>query len=444
LLKREVPMDDAYDVVVAGGGPGGCGAAICAAREGARVLLLEATGSLGGMGTSALVANWSALCTGERTVLGGIMREIIDTMHQRGNLPPQVTPDSWLKHFPGGTGFDPEGLKRLLDDLCIDAGVEIRFFTRMIDAEVDRDEKRIDGVIAQNVEGYRFIPAKAFVDATGDAFLADLCGAECREAGRDTRHIMPPTLCAVQTSIDWDAFAFEEHQSAVMKAIEDGFFSQPDRHVPGIFRTGKQRAIMNAGHLFKTNALNCRSLSDAMIRGRKLATEYSEFYRRYLPDACKDMEMGATGSLLGVRESRRIVGEYELNYEDFKARRHFDDDIAIYMKQVDIHVYDCTEEEYERYYEEFSEKDTLGFGESYGLPYRMIVPKGWQNLWVAGRCNSSDIKVNGAMRDQPACYMLGQAAGTAAAQAINTGQTAVNLDTTRLVKTLRSRGAELM
>src|SRR5204862_5028799 len=102
----------------------------------------------------------------------------------------------------------------------------------------------------------------------------------------------------------------------VFQAIKDGFFSQPDRHVPGLFRWGAGTAIMNAGHLFGTNAVNCRSLSDAMIRGRRLAHEYTQFYRKYMK-GCENMELIATGSLLGVRESRRIVGEYEINYDDF-------------------------------------------------------------------------------------------------------------------------------
>jgi hypothetical protein len=151
----------------------------------------------------------------------------------------------------------------------------------------------------------------------------------------------------------------------------------------------------------------------------------------------------ATGALLGVRESRRIVGEYELNYEDFRARRHFPDQIAVYRKRVDIHVYDLSEEEYERYYEEFNELDVLQPGESYGIPYGVLVPQGWSNLWVAGRCVSSDLKVNGAIRDQPACVMMGQAAGTAAVQSLQTGQPANDLDTARLVLTLREAGAYL-
>jgi hypothetical protein len=179
-----------------------------------------------------------------------------------------------------------------------------------------------------------------------------------------------------------------------------------------------------------------------MMHGRQLAQEYAAFYRKYMA-GCENMQVQATGTLMGVRESRRILGEYEMNYDDFKARRKFSDQIALYCKAIDIHVYDLSPEEYQRYYEEFNQADRLKKGESYGIPYGVLVPKGWANLWAAGRCVSTDIKVNGAIRDQPACYMLGQAAGTAAAQSVRTGQPAYDLDTQQLVLTLRKAGAYL-
>jgi hypothetical protein len=155
------------------------------------------------------------------------------------------------------------------------------------------------------------------------------------------------------------------------------------------------------------------------------------------------MLVTSTGPLMGVRESRRIVGEYELNYEDFKARRHFPDQIAICSKAIDIHVYDLSPEEYQRYHEEFTQKDRLKRGESFGIPYGVLVPQGWTNLWVAGRCVSCDVKVHGAIRDQPTCSLMGQAVGTAVVQAIRTGQPANDLDTRELVETLRKNGAWL-
>jgi hypothetical protein len=439
-FTRRIPAEQPYDVIVAGGGPGGSAAAICAARLGARVLLVEGTGCLGGMGTSGLVSAWSDLGDGSRMIVGGIMDELLGQLQQRGGFKPGADPAEYRKRLHSGIGFAPEVLKRILDDLCRQAGVEVRFFTRVIDVEVEG--RTVRGVVLNNVEGHRFVPARAFIDATGDAVLADLCGAPSRRAGRDTPGIMPPTLCATVAGVDWEHFNYEHSQRMVFKGIADGCFSQNDRHVPGLFRGGRTTGIMNAGHLFGMDALNCRSLSDGMMRGRELAEEYIRFFRAYQP-GCEQMEFTSTGSLLGVRESRRIVGEYEVDYADFQARRTFPDQICVYNKSVDIHVYDCSDAEWERYHKEFNKADRPAAGEVYGLPYGILVPRGWSNLWVAGRCNSSDVKVHGAIRDQPACFMMGQAAGTAAVQAIRSGQTACDLDTAALVTTLRGAGAYL-
>ena len=441
-LTREIPVEEGYDLVVAGGGPAGAAAAICAGRLGAKVLLVEATGCLGGMGTNAYVSNWFSLFDGERIVIGGLIREVIEKLCRSGQVAAHA-----LACFQRGrpidpVGFNPEALKIVLDQLCQEAGVEVRFFTRVIDADADRQQGRVHGLITASVEGYRYLRAATFIDGTGDATLADLCGASARAAGRDTHDIMPPTLCAMLADIDYGRLKGSQQQAMVEKAIAEKFFTQADRHVPGLFPSGPNTATMNAGHLFHTDALKTRSLSSAMVLGRQLAQEYARFYRKYLP-GCENMQVAATGNLLGVRESRRIVGEYELNYADFRARRHFPDQIAINCKGVDIHVYDLSAEQYRRYHEEFTKVDRLKKGENYGIPYGVLVPKGWTNLWVAGRCVSSDIKVHGAIRDQPSCSMMGQAAGTAAVQSLRTGQPANELDTEQLVLTLRKAGANL-
>jgi len=406
-LTREIPVEDRFDLVVAGGGPAGAAAAICAARLGAKVLLVEATGCLGGMGTSALVSNWFALGDGKQLTVGGLIVELIHAMCRDQQVSPNASENFQKGRVIGSLGFNPEALKLLFDKFCQEAKVEVRFFTRVIDADVDPQTRRVNGVITNSVEGYRYLRAKAFIDGTGDSVLADLCGVKCRAAGRDTSNIMPPTLCARISDIDFDHFPTKKRQQEMVeKAIADGFFTQPDHHVPGLFRTGPRSAIMNSGHLFRTNALQTRSLSDAMMLGRRLAQEYAAFYRKYLPE-CGNLQVMDTGSLLGVRESRRIVGEYELNYDDFKARRHFPDQIALCSKGVDIHVYDLSAEEYQRYHEEFTKLDHLKRGENFGIPYGVLVPKGWTNLWVAGRCVSADVKVHGAIRDQPGCSMMG-------------------------------------
>ena len=448
-LVRDILVEEGYDLVVAGGGPAGSAAAICAARLGARVLLVEATGCLGGTGTSGLVTAFDPMANGERMLVGGFMRELVEAMYERGALAPHVTPDFWRTRFHCWTPFRAEGLKLLLDELVTEAGVEVRFFTRVIDADVDAQEGTVRGVIVNNVEGYRYIRAKTFVDATGDAVLTDLCGAPTREAGRDTPNIMPPTLCSLCAGVDWaraksrtDVNGPANQQALVEQAIADGHFSHRDRHVPGMFHAGDSVAMLNAGHVFNMDALRCRSLSDGMMRGRQLAQEYVAFFRKYVP-GFENVEHVTTAAIMGIRESRRIVGEYELNYDDYLARRQFPDQIAVFNKAVDIHVYDDSEEQYARFSQEFRQSGRLQEGELFGLPYGILVPRGWHNLWVAGRCNSSDIQVHGSIRVMPSSAMMGQAAGTAAVQSIATGQPACDLDTAQLVATLRQNDAYL-
>ena len=146
---------------------------------------------------------------------------------------------------------------------------------------------------------------------------------------------------------------------------------------------------------------------------------------------------------MGIRDSRRIVGEFELNIDDFRGKRQFPDQVAVYNRPTDVHPTDTTKEEYERFLKDFHGKDNLGRGEFVGIPYSILVPRGSENLWVAGRCHSSDTKVHGSIRAQSAAYMMGQAVGTAAAQSLATGQPASDLDTEALVMTLRASGAYL-
>ena len=449
-FSRTLAADAPYDLVVAGGGPAGTAAAVCAARLGLKVLLAEATGCLGGMGTSGLVASFGPVADGERMLVGGFMKELLQVMWEQKAFGPQVTQDYLNTQLNRWVPFNPEHLKRILDDFVVQAGVEVRFFTRVVEA--DMAGRRVNGVVLSNVEGLRYVPAKTFVDATGDAALAALAGAECKVVLRDTETVSPSTLCSLLAGMNWDDPAYvgdgidkvkaRVRSELVPKAIGDGFFTQEDRFFPGMNRVGPKGATLNAGHVFNLNPLSVRSLSDGMVFGRKLALEYTEFYRRYVP-GCENVELLTTAPLMGVRDSRRIVGEFELTIEDFTAKRKFADQVAVYNRPTDVHPTNTSKGEYERFMKDFHGKDNLGRGESVGIPYSILVPRGSENLWVAGRCHSSDTKVHGSIRAQSAAYMMGQAVGTAAAQAIRTGQPANDLDTRALVTTLREQGANL-
>jgi hypothetical protein len=280
------------------------------------------------------------------------------------------------------------------------------------------------------------------VDGTGDAALADMCGVVCRRAGRDTEHIMPSTLMSLFALPSGVELEWGPQQECLAKALEDGFLSQEDRHFPGMYLIGDKIGNLNGGHVFGLDSLDCRSLSDGMVLGRKLAFEYLEFFRKYVP-VCEEAELAATAALMGVRESRRIVGEYELNADDFMDRRHFPDQIGVFNKYMDRHAVAPTREAYEEYLA-YQKRTKQGMeGTSYGIPYGVLVPRGFRNLWVAGRSVSTDADVQSSLRVMPAGSMMGQAAGTAAVQSIRTGQPACDLDTGALVTTLREAGAYL-
>ncbi|MDF2926800.1 MAG: fumarate reductase [Paenibacillaceae bacterium] len=443
-LERSIPVEEGYDLAVAGGGPAGFAAAVSAARLGAKVLLLEATGCLGGMGTSGLVTAFDPMANGEEMLVRGIMEEVVEAMYARGYMSPGIDPNNWRKYDHKWSPFRVEGYKRILDEMVIQAGVQVRFFTRVIDADVSQADKVVNGVVIHNIEGYSFVRAKAFIDCTGDAVLADLCGADCREAGRETENIMPATLPSLFVNIDWDRKRQVNEQKGVevRQAIKEGHFTQPDPFLVGMSKVGDNIGYLNGGHLFNLNALRVNDLTEGMMFGRRLAEEYLGFYRKYIP-GCEKLEHVTTASLIGVRESRRIVGEYELTIEDYVAKRQFPDQIGVFNKFVDVHPYDCSEEAYQHHLLEKEKRFKLKEGEYFGIPYGILVPKGWANLWVAGRCVSSDVLVHGSIRVQPACSMMGQAAGTAAVQSIQTGQTACSIDTEELVGTLRRFGAYL-
>jgi len=438
-FQREIPINQkSYDLIVVGGGPAGCAAAVAAARQGVQVLLVEATGVLGGMGTSGLVNAFDPMADGEKNLVAGFMKELVEELYKREELGLYVTPEWWNKRYMHWTPFSCEGLKRLLDEKVSSAGVDISLFSSLVEVDSEALSKKITGIIINNIEGLSYLKAKTFIDATGDAVLSFMAGAECKT----NPDFMPSSLCSLHANIDWEVCEHVDQIEAIKKAVKDDFFTQKDLHLPGMVATAKDLGYLNAGHLFGLNPLINADKTKAMIEGRKLLQEYVSFYKKYVP-GCENLELVASGALLGVRESRQIVGEYELNFNDYKNRRQFPDQIGVFNKYVDIHVKDTSEEEFERFCEEETNSGRLGIGECFGIPYGILVPQGWQNLWVAGRCNSSDEKVHGSIRVQPAASMMGQAAGTAVAQSLQSAKPAYDIDTEILIQSLRKQGVYL-
>lgn len=445
---RELPVESGYDVAVAGGGPAGVAAALSAARNGARTVLIESLGSLGGLSTNGLVCILDTTCDGNRIITGGIMLEILNAMFERGLFDPIYKRERFVTHLCTYTPFDGEGLKRLLDDLCEQSGVEVRFFQTIVDVITDKRNGKtyVDGIVVNTVEGLKLLKANTYIDTTGEGSLSAMCGMEF-EAPMTEKNpdAMGATLCAEFGGIDWDGSEtrdgrFVLQKQAIRRGQEEGMFTYNEEMVPGLAKNGFHTGNVNAGHVFRLDPLSATCMSESMKLGRRIIWEYAQCFKKYIP-GCENIKVSATGTLMGVRESRRIIGEYVLTIDDFFARRKFPDQIGIYSKSVDIHPYSTSKEEYERFVAENTKTMRYDVGDTYGIPYGVIVPKGAQNLWVAGRCASCDRKMHGSLRVQPVAYVMGQAAGTAAAMASRGNCTAMDVDVRKLREILKNQKA---
>ena len=439
-FTREIPIRHRVDVLVAGGGPAGVTAAVAAARHGASVMIVEQTGALGGLGTSGLVPGFCTMTDGEHLLADGLGREVIDRLRARNGTGPDDRPERWW-----GIPFQAEALKIVYDEMVAEAGITLRLYTTL--ADVVMDNHRITTAVVCGRGGLYGIGAKVFVDATGDAMLSMLAGASW-ELGDDHGHTQSPTLVSLFTNVDWGAFlAFQKEtgqgnnlQQTLKQAIDDGVFTYADMHHSGAWHVGHHMAGMNVNHVFGVNGTDDRQLTDATIEGRRLVQEHVRFYRQYVP-GFEHLELATTGSLLGVRETRRVVGHYVLCADDFLAQSSFGDEIGRYNYPIDIHCSDPSRESYEAFKKEFTQEYRYKEGESYGIPYRSLVPTGPTNALVAGRCFSTDRKMQGSIRVMPCCFITGQAVGVAAAMCAAADTPAVDVDTDALRDRLRELGA---
>jgi hypothetical protein len=328
------------------------------------------------------------------------------------------------------------------------AGVEIRFFSSLIDVVVEGRE--ISAIVVSGKERLYAMRAPLYVDATGDATLSMMAGVPFAIGG-EANETQAPTLCSAVAGIDGERYRrflqetrrpgdWQPLIEPLQRAIADGVFSEPEMHLPGIFMSGDGYGMLNAGHLYGVDCLSDRDVTRAMIQGRRKAQEYVAFYRNYV-EGCENLLHVATAAVLGVRETRRIVGEYVLNVDDFVARRSFDDEIGRFNYSIDIHRSSPSLRDYEELVQEFTRGYRLGAGESYGIPYRSLVPQEVDNLLVSGRCISTDRMVQGSIRVMPCCLITGQAAGTAAALCAQNDVAPRELDPGLLRSILREQGA---
>ena len=431
-FDRRVPVRYDVDVFVAGGGPAGVAAALAASRQGARVFLAEGTSCFGGMGTAGLVPAFMCFSDGLHFLAAGIGEEIYQQLKRYAELP--------IDDVSSSVSINVEALKRVYDDLMVASGAAFLFQTQVIG--IESEGGHVSSAICAAKSGLFAVKARVFIDATGDGDLAVWAGAPY-EKGDSQGNMMPGTLCSLWADIDWKAANANpmRDDSQLAQAFADGVFTVHDRHLPGMWWVGKHTGGGNIGHTFGVDGTDETSLTQALLGGRKALAEYETYYKKYLK-GYEEMVLVATGSMLGLRETRRIFGDTILCQADFLQRAVFEDEIGRYNYPVDIHASKPDQAAYAQFEEEFA-RLRYQKGESYGIPYRILTPRGLDNVLVAGRCVSTDRSLQGSIRVMPGCYITGQAAGVAAAIAVEKNTTTRGFAVQELQQRLKKTGAYL-
>ncbi|MHB8893090.1 MAG: FAD-dependent oxidoreductase, partial [Candidatus Limnocylindrales bacterium] len=398
-----------YDVVVVGAGSAGSSAAICAARTGARTLLLDRLAFMGGTSTAVLDTFYAFYTPGAtpRRVVGGLGWEVAKRLAADGVA--FERPNT----YGAGTGvtYDPEALKVLWERLAADAGVDLLLHAWATGVRVT--DRRVEAVRTWSKGGERWFAAGAVVDASGDADVAAMAGA-----GYDDARTTPATqaLSTLFTVANVDVARACAVPKAELWERMRGAAASGDYRLPRLegswHRTPHPGIVMvHMTRVPNVDATDPVALTRAEVEGRRQVREYHRFLRDRVPGFEASVVV-ATSPAIGVRESRRVFGDYRLTREDVLAGRRFPDEIALCGAPIEDHGAAGG-----------TAWDYVADGGVYGIPFRTLLPAGIDGLAVAGRCFSATHDAHASARSMATCMAMGQAAGTAAALAAHGGTT---------------------
>jgi hypothetical protein len=433
---RAIPVRGEYDVVVLGGGPAGIAAAAAAGAQGRRTLLVERYGFLGGMGTAAGVTNFCGLHAnvhGEvRQVVHGVADEVLARLARLDGLnPPHAIFGRTMAQ-----AYDTAAYKCAADDLLLGRGVALLFHA--FACAVVKTDGAIDALVVETKSGRTAVRGRVFIDCSGDGDLAALADAPY-EVGDGAGNLLYPTMMFRLNGVDpvtaGDAW---RTVPALMEAAEragrakfprKGGIVRPMAH-PAEWRVNITQVKSANGRAL--NGVDADELSAGEIEGRRQALEVFDFLKREAPGFAEAYIVDMPPQL-GIRETRRVAGRYQLTGEDVLACASFRDTIGVNGWPIEAHVAGDVAWRW-------PEAGSRGFNH---LPYRMLVPPGISNLLVAGRCASMSHEGQSAARVSGGCFVMGEAAGCAAHLSLAGNGAAGDIDIAALQRLLERGGAWL-
>lgn len=429
IYEKKVPFYGEYDVVVCGGGPAGIGAAVASAEKGARTLLIERLGFLGGMATAGLVNPMSEFAYNNNRVIGGIPWRFAKRLEEEGGA---------IIEYPRcNISFNPEIYKLVAQRMILEAGAELMTNTVIVDCQVN--DGKITKLFVADKNGLKAIESKYFIDATGDACLADFAGVEMLP---ETRDMQPGTLCFTMSNVDTSSDRLQiihqktqgiNHQALCIrdvllelkqKGVDVPQFGGPwlcTTLQEGVITLNLTRAAMNAADAESYNAAERTMLEDVFALSKLITEHVEEFKNAYV---------SSIATVAGSRQSRRIKGIHTVTGDEYINCVKYKDSIARACHAIDIHL-------------PGDEGQILKYPAEAGyVPYRSMINEKFSNLIMAGRSISADEDAFAAIRVQAPCMEIGQAAGLAANICIRKGGISVaELPHEELVSEVREAGS---
>lgn len=431
-ITKQVAVVGSYDVVVCGGGPAGVFAAIAAAREGAKVAIVEQYGFLGGMATAGLVMPLSVFTYQNKKVIGGIPWEFLERLEAMGG--------GYIEKPLGNVAFDPELYKLCMQRMVLEAGIDL-YMHSYISGFTKREDGVIESIIFENKNGSEALEAKVFIDCTGDADLAAMVGVPMQEQNGEP--LQPLSTYFVLAGVDTQSPLVNEamhhnkqgenchclpirnylleHAEALNIPEFGGPWFCTTLH-EGCVAVNMTRTAGDACDNRDYTAAECRLREDVYRMAEILRTNFKEFENCYVQ---------TVATQAGIRETRRIKGVHTMTAEEYVSGYRYDDSISRGAHPIDIHA------------TKGSSQVTHFLEQAAYVPYRALIADNFANLLVAGRAISADRKAFASMRVQASCMGTGQAAGVAAAMAAKADCSVKNVDIVTLVQKLREIGAQI-